>query len=148
MSDRVPYVRELERAECVEILERNRVGRVAFSHRDRVDIEPIHYVLESDWLYLRTSKGSKLAVLQKNPWVAFEVDEFEQLFSWRSVVVHGKVEFVSADSSGVETHEHAIEALRGLIPGTLSEDDPVSFRNVVLRIHLTEVTGREAEPVG
>lgn len=148
MSDRVPYVRELEREECGEILRRNRVGRVAFSHRDRVDIEPIHYVLDGEWLYLRTSKGSKLSVLQRNPYVAFEVDEFEEMFRWRSVVVHGKVEVVSADTSGVETHEHAIGALRSLIPGTDSEDDPVSFRNVVLRIHLSEVSGREAEPVG
>lgn len=148
MSDRVPYVRELEDEESIEILKRNRVGRVAFSHRDRVDIEPIHYVLDGEWIYVRTSRGSKLAILQKNPWVAFEVDEVQEMFSWRSVVVHGRVELVSADLSGVETHEHAIEALRQLSPAALTEEDPVAFRNVILRIHLSEVTGREAEPVG
>ena len=148
MTDRVPYVRDLEREEALEILIRNRVGRVAFSHRDRVDIEPIHYVLDGEWIYWRTSRGSKLALIQRNPWVAFEVDEFEELFRWRSVVVHGRVEMVSADLSGVETHEHAIAALRQLIPAALTDDDPVAFRNVILRIHLTEVVGKEAEPVG
>ena len=148
MSDRVPYIRKLERSECLEILARNKVGRVAFSVHDRVDIEPIHYVLDGDWLYLRTSPGSKVATVAHNRWVAFEVDEFEELFRWRSVVVHGGIYPVSADLSGVETHEHAIDALRQLIPDSLTADDPVPFRNVVLRIHLDEVTGREAEPVG
>jgi nitroimidazol reductase NimA-like FMN-containing flavoprotein (pyridoxamine 5'-phosphate oxidase superfamily) len=148
MSDRVPYTRQLDRAECLEILARNKVGRVAYSLKDRVDIEPIHYVLDGDWLYMRTSPGSKVATVAHNRWVAFEVDEFEELFRWRSVVVHGGIYPISADLSGVETHEHAIDSLRKLIPDSLTADDPVPFRNVVLRIHLNEVTGREAEPVG
>jgi len=148
MSDRVPYFRELARDECLEILKRNRVGRIAYSHRDRVEIEPIHYVLDGEWLYLRTSSGSKVSMLQHNPWVAFEVDEFEELFRWRSVVAHGSVQSVSADVSGVEAHEQAIVAMRRIIPEAMTGGDPVPFRGVILRVHLDEVIGREAEPVG
>lgn len=148
MSDRVPHVRELNRDECLELLARNSVGRVAYSHRDRVDIEPLHYVLDGEWIYLRTSAGSKVAAMAHNRWVAFEIDEVEELFRWRSVVVHGSIHMVTADASGVETHEHAIEAMRQIIPESLTETDPVPFRDVILRIHLDEVTGREAEPVG
>lgn len=82
------------------------------------------------------------------PWVAFEVDEVEGLFRWRSVVVHGSAHAVSADVSGVETHEHAIDAMRQIMPKAMTGSDPVPFRDVILRIHLDEVTGREAEPVG
>lgn len=148
MTDRVPYVRELDREECLEILRRTKVGRIAFSLRDRVDIEPVHYVLDDEWIYIRTTAGSKVAVVAHNKWVAFEVDEVKALFDWRSVVVHGSIHTVTADVSGVETHEHAIEALRQIIPEALTETDPVPFRNIILRIHLDEVTGREAEPVG
>ena len=148
MSNRVPYVRELNRDECLELLARNKVGRIAFSLRDRVDIEPLHYVLDGEWIYLRTSAGSKVATIAHNRWIAFEIDEVEELFRWRSVVVHGSIHLVTADSSGVETHEHAIEAMRQVIPETLTDADPVPFRDVILRIHLDEVTGREAEPVG
>lgn len=56
---------------------RNRVGRLAFSFRDRVDIEPLHYVFRGGWLYGRPSPGSKLQTLRHNPWVAFEVDEID-----------------------------------------------------------------------
>ena len=148
MTDRVPYIRELQREECIEILARNRVGRIAYTHGDRVNIEPIHYMLDAEWLLFRTSKGSKVALLHHNPWVAFEVDEVEEMFRWRSVVVHGVVQTMSADVNGQEQFDKAIEALRRLIPGSLTEDDPVSFRDVVLRLHLSELTGREAEPIG
>ncbi len=147
MNDRVPHFRELERDECLEILKRNTLGRIAYRHRERVEIEPTNYVLDGDWIYLRTSRGSKVAALEHSPWVAFEVDEFEALFQWRSVVVHGSVQQVSADVSGVETHEHAIMAMRIIIPETMSPADPVPFRDVILRVHLGEVAGREAEPV-
>ena len=148
MSDRVPHVRVLHRDECLQLLARKRVGRIAFSHRDRVDIEPLHYVLDGEWIYLRTSAGSKVATIVHNQWVAFEVDEEEETFRWRSVVVHGSIHMVTADLSGVETHEHAIEAMRRIIPEAMTRTDPVPFRDVILRIHLDEVTGREAEPVG
>lgn len=148
MTDRVPYIRQLERDECLEILKRNRVGRLAYSHGDRVDIEPIHYVLDGEWLLMRTAQGSKLATLRHNPWVAFEVDEVEALFRWRSVVVHGVVQTMSIDVNGKADFDQAVESLRRLIPGTLTEDDPVAFRDVILRVHLSEMTGREAEPIG
>lgn len=148
MTDRVPFLRELDRDECQSILERNHVGRIAYAHRDQVDIEPIHYVLDGEWVYVRTSAGSKVATVAHNQWVAFEVDEVDELFRWRSVVVHGSIHTVSADLSGVETHRHAIDAMRQIIPEALTDSDPVPFRDVILRIHLDEVTGRESEPVG
>ena len=148
MTDRVPYIRELHREECVEILARNRVGRIAYSLHDRVDIEPIHYVLDNDFLYLRTAQGSKVAHLKHNPWVAFEVDEVDALFRWRSVVVRGTVQIVSDEVSDEESLTHAVEVLRRLIPEAFTEDDPVGYRDVILRVSLTEVTGRDAEPIG
>src|SRR6476620_8514797 len=69
------FFRELPRDEIEEMLLRNKVGRLAFSFHDRVDIQPIHYVYERGWLYGRTSEGEKMATLQHNQWVAFEIDE-------------------------------------------------------------------------
>jgi hypothetical protein len=34
--------------------------------------------------------------------------------------------------------------LRSLLPATLQSTDPASFRHTVFRIHLDEVSGREA----
>jgi nitroimidazol reductase NimA-like FMN-containing flavoprotein (pyridoxamine 5'-phosphate oxidase superfamily) len=145
-----PTIRELSREECERILERNTVGRVAFSLRDRVDIQPIHYVYDDGWIYGRTSAGSKVATLERNKWLAFEVDEVDGIFDWRSVVVHGG--FYILEENGLdrdrELFEHALRLLRRVVPGTLTPRDPVHFRTVLFRVPLQEVSGREAVSSG
>src|SRR5690349_4335455 len=70
-----PTFRELTPAESRALLGRHNVGRIAYSFHDRVDVQPIHYVVSGDWLYGRTSRGEKFLTLAHNPWCAFEVDE-------------------------------------------------------------------------
>lgn len=137
-------VRALERGEIDLVLRRNRVGRMAYSFRDRVDIAPIHYVYADGWLYGRTAPGTKLLTLAHNPWVAFEVDEHDSLLSWRSVVAKGRVYVLDEDASP-ELHERALARLRALIPEALTADDPTPGRTTLFRISLDEVEGRAAE---
>jgi len=150
MSDPThPRIRALGRDECVAILARNHVGRIAYAWQNHVDIEPLHYVYADGWLYGRTSHGAKLETTGTTWWpVAFEVDEVEGLFRWRSVVVHGGFYTLAEDGPDVEREEWAkgVALLRTLVPGTFTDDDPVSFRTVVFRMAVQEVTGREADP--
>ena len=144
-----PTFRELGRDECEAILARNHVGRIAYAWRNHVDIAPLHYVFEDGWLYGRTSHGAKIQATGTEWWpVAFEVDEVEGLFQWRSVVVHGGFYTLDPDGAEWERDEwrRGVEALRRLIPETLAEDDPAAFRTVVFRMAAQEVTGREAVP--
>jgi uncharacterized protein len=97
-----PTFSELPPRDCVELLRRSHVGRIAFAFHDRVDIEPISYVYSEDWLYGRTSPGTKLVTVQHHPWVAFEVDEIEGRFDWRSVVVHGAMYLLEPDGGDRE----------------------------------------------
>jgi uncharacterized protein len=146
MHSAPPRIEELSAEEITAILARNRVGRIAFSMHDRVDIQPIHYVYSQGWIYGRTSHGAKLAALGKNKWVAFEVDEVTSLFEWASVVVHGGVYVLEPDDSP-EAHAlftRAIELLRRLLPTTFREDDPVPNRDVVFRVAVQESSGRRA----
>ena len=128
------------------ILARHNVGRIAYTFHDRVGIEPIHYVYENGVLYGRTSPGSKLNVLAHHPWVAFEVDEVEGLFDWRSVAVQGTFDLAYDEGSPAARAiwHHAVELLSALVPGTMSASDPVAFRTVVFRIHVNAITGRQA----
>jgi nitroimidazol reductase NimA-like FMN-containing flavoprotein (pyridoxamine 5'-phosphate oxidase superfamily) len=147
---KVPSFRALDLAECHAILDRNSVGRIAFSFHDRVDIEPLHYVRDAEWLYIRTSEGGKMTVIAHNHWVAFEVDEIEGTFDWRSVVVRGTVYAVDPKGPPPErrAHAHAVGLLKALVPRTLEAGDPVPFRDLVFRIHIDEVTGRQASTSG
>jgi nitroimidazol reductase NimA-like FMN-containing flavoprotein (pyridoxamine 5'-phosphate oxidase superfamily) len=142
MTPPVPSFRELTREECEQILARNHVGRVAFSYHDHVDIEPIHFVFADGWLYGRTTHGTKLRTLAHNRWLAFEVDEIDAIFDWRSVVVKGALYMLEPNGSQNAIYDKAVEQLRRFIPEALSEGDPTPDRTVVFRIHLDQVTGR------
>jgi len=146
MASASPNIIELSGEEITALLARNRVGRIAYALHDRVDIEPLHYVYSEGWIYARTSRGTKLATIERNKWVAFEVDEVSSLFDWRSVVVHGGV-YTLPDDGNPESREHfdkALQLLRRLLPATFREDDPVPFRDVIIRVAVQEASGRRA----
>ena len=138
-----PIVRALRADESRSLLERNRVGRIAFSLHDRVDVEPIHYVFDDPWIFGRTSPGAKLLSLAHNQWCAFETDEVHGLFDWSSVVVKGQ--FTPGDSTFARwDHDRALAALRRLVPSTFSDDDPTPHRDIIFGIHASEVSGRNS----
>lgn len=145
---RSPVFHDLSRAECEALLTSQHVGRMAFAFRNRVDVEPVHFVYRNGWIYGRTQSGTKLAVLAHHPWVAFEVDEVEALFSWRSVVVHGRVEFPTAERGPREQQklEEARQAFQSLLPTAFTEDDPTPYRDVVFAMAVDDMTGRGARP--
>jgi uncharacterized protein len=140
--------RTLSLDECRALLARHRVGRLAYAYKQRIDIEPLHYVLDGEWIYLRTSQGSKLAMLGHAPWVAMEVDEVRDLFDWESVVIHGSVQVLDAADGPEATArwEHAVETFRRLMPAAFAAGDPTPHRDVMLRVHLSHVEGRAASP--
>ena len=122
---------------------RNHVGRIAFSYHDHVDIEPIHYVYADGWIYGRTASGSKLRTLAHNRWLAFETDEVEATFVWRSVVIKGALYLLDATSPN-GGYDMAVAKIRELSPSALTPADPTPARNVVFRIHVDQMTGRMA----
>ena len=139
--------RELSHDEIEGVLARNIVGRMAFAFHDRVDIQPIHYVYERGWLYGRTSPGNKISTLRHNQWVAFEVDEVSDVFDWKSVVIHGSFWLLRPRGTphAVDVWKRAVTLLSNVVPGTLTNDDPVGFRQILFRIAVADVTGREAK---
>jgi nitroimidazol reductase NimA-like FMN-containing flavoprotein (pyridoxamine 5'-phosphate oxidase superfamily) len=148
-NEKAPSFRTLSRDECAAILARNHIGRLAYAVESRVEIKPLNYVYHDGWIYGRTSRGAHLDAAAAT-WapVAFEVDEVEELFRWRSVVVHGG--FYTMADDGLALHDEewwrGVQLLRTLIPATFSGGDPVGFRTVLFRLAVQEITGREAVP--
>jgi nitroimidazol reductase NimA-like FMN-containing flavoprotein (pyridoxamine 5'-phosphate oxidase superfamily) len=68
-------IASLTREEAAAVLARNDAGRVAFTFRDRVDVEPVSHVHAGGVIDLRTAAGTKLETLMHRASVAFEVDE-------------------------------------------------------------------------
>lgn len=146
----IPTFGILSPAECENILRKHNVGRLAYALHDRVNVTPVHYKYADGWLYGRSAPGGKLLIILRNRWIAFEVDENDGLFDWRSVVLHGALYVIDPDRSPKEraVYDRAIEVLRELAPSGLYEADHVPFRNLLFRIHASEVTGRFAVSYG
>ena len=139
-----PVTRDLSDVEIEALLKRNHVGRIAFSFHDQVDVRPVHYVFDNGWLFGRTSLGNKLDTLRHNQWVAFEVDEVEGPFEWRSVIVRGAFYRFDPDGNEFEArlYTRGLELIRKIVPETLSEGDPTPLRNELFGLKLDSATGR------
>lgn len=141
-----PFVQftELDERSSRAFLARNHVGRIAYSLHDQIDIQPIHYVYDDQWLVGRTQIGSKLATLSHHPWCAFEVDEVRGLFEWDSVVVRGSFSILDPETASVDRYTKALAKLRDFIPGSLSSGDPAPERLILFGVHIDTISGRSS----
>ena len=139
-----PVFRDLTREECESLVALNHVGRMAYSFHDVVDITPVHYVLDDTWLFGRTSPGDKLIALQHHRWIAFEVDEVNGAFDWKSVVTHGTFYRLEHDGSktDIELFDRGMAAVRTLAPAAMTDADPTPFRTELFGISIDSMTGR------
>jgi len=135
---------ELSREAGLRLLAEHTIGRIAFTFRDRVDIEPISYVYADGWIYARTSPGTKLTVVSHHPFVAFEIDDIRSPTDWRSVVVHGTIYFINPErgAEDLAAHAEALRQLRTLDADILTENDASPHRVQLFRIYVDEVTAR------
>jgi nitroimidazol reductase NimA-like FMN-containing flavoprotein (pyridoxamine 5'-phosphate oxidase superfamily) len=140
--------RDLSANECRAVLAKNRVGRLAFTFHERVDIEPINYVVVDDeTLAFRVVPGSRVDVLRHHPWVAFEVNELIGLEEWKSVVVHGAAYAVTDSGTAQERASYArvAKAMRYQLPAETHDADPLAERPIVLSLHIDALRGRLAK---
>jgi nitroimidazol reductase NimA-like FMN-containing flavoprotein (pyridoxamine 5'-phosphate oxidase superfamily) len=144
MAPARPVFSTLEEVDARSLLARHHVGRLAYSLRDRVDIEPVHYVYDGDWIFGRTSMGAKLATLAHRPWCAFEVDEVHGPFDWMSVVVKGSFHLLDPEGGSPDAYGRALDLVSALVPETFSANDPAPHRSILFGIYVNEITGRSA----
>ena len=129
-------MRVLDREECLQLLEAQPVGRVAFTLAGRPMVLPVNFVLDREEIVFRTGAGSKLATaLRSIGVVAFEVDHFDpQSQTGWSVLVQGSMDGI------LDITEMARLDQLGLAPWLETS------RPHWVRITTERVTGRVIEP--
>src|ERR1700736_4658757 len=80
---------DIPEAECLELLARTSLGRIAFAAAGQLEIFPVNYSVRKGIVVIRTAPGTKLSYAPDSQ-VVFEIDEYdsETVFGW-SVVLHG-----------------------------------------------------------
>jgi len=132
-------VRDLSRDESLALLAKHHIGHAGISFHDVVRVELVAYVYADDWIYARMELGEELTTVEHHPWGAFEVDEVETIYDWRSVEVRGAVQFVTPES---HAFENAVRLMRQVVPQVLTDGDPLPQRNQLVRLHIDQIRGR------
>jgi len=150
MTHRRLELEDLSEEECRKILSRNHFGRLGFSFRDRVDIRPLEFVADDEWIFGRTSAGEKLLTLEHHRWVAFQVDEVTDRLNWTSVLIHGAFHLLeeSGSEESARLRERAMRMIQNVDPGAFTSEDDLPERDLLFGIAIQELAGRRARAAG
>ena len=140
---------ELTPEEIDGVLRSEAIGRIGCYAFGRPYVVPITYAFDGVAVYGHSREGLKLRMMRSHPTVCFEVDRFESVSNWRSVIALGT--FSELESSEAEI---AMELLRRrlapLVPSATSVPDGRLHSSglpwSVFRILLGERTGRFERP--
>lgn len=75
MSD--PRLEVLDRAQCLDLLDRVRVGRLVFTEDALPAVQPVNFRVHREQVVIRVAGGAKLRAAIENTVVAFEADELD-----------------------------------------------------------------------
>jgi nitroimidazol reductase NimA-like FMN-containing flavoprotein (pyridoxamine 5'-phosphate oxidase superfamily) len=79
----------MSEGECIELLQRVPVARLACSLNDQPYVVPVCFAYESRHLYIFSTLGQKIEWMRQNPKVCLQADEIGNRSNWSSVVVNG-----------------------------------------------------------
>src|SRR5262249_29611054 len=87
-------IHDLTSGQCLELLARTHLGRLACAKADQPYITPIffHYDQTEHALYGFSTLGQKIEWMRGNPKVCVEVEEVVSQFNWTTVLVFGRFE--------------------------------------------------------
>lgn len=137
---------ELNKREIIEFLESKFIGRLGCHLNGETYIVPVNYVYQDNAVYAHSGEGKKINMLRANPRVCFQVDEIDNMFKWKSVILWGTFE----ELKGQERQQ----AMQGIILSIMPATDhpgrepshginPAFHDNlIVYRIKIQEATGR------
>jgi nitroimidazol reductase NimA-like FMN-containing flavoprotein (pyridoxamine 5'-phosphate oxidase superfamily) len=145
------FIREMTEAECLDILSRTRLGRLACAHDNQPYVVPIYFKYEQPCLYAFTTPGQKVEWMRSNPLVCLEVDDVQDSKNWASIVVFGRFEELKDLPAWKGSSLHTLELLNKNAdwwePGYGSsrlhhQAQPVT--PLFFRIHIDQISGRRA----
>jgi len=146
-------IQELTRQASIEILARQRLGRLACARDGQPYITPLFFAHDREVLYSCSTVGQKIEWMRVNPLVCVEADEIESPVKWVSVILLGRYE----ELPKTPEHEYARQLAYSLLQErplwwepayvkTILHDKARDLELVYFRIHITQISGHRATP--
>ena len=82
-------------------------GHLGCARDNRPYVVPMHFAYDSECVYFLTTEGMKTSYIEHNPQVCLQVEEVQDAAHWRSVMVTGRAERLTAS----EDTEHAMQLI-------------------------------------
>lgn len=141
-------IHELTREECVEVLKRTTLGRLACMQDGQPYIVPVFFNLDEDYLYCFATVGQKIRWMRANPLVCLEVEEITHQYTWTTVLAFGSYEELTSSAEHAAAQRRAQELFaardRWWEPATGKTPSSEPHAAVLYRIRVNRLTGRRA----
>lgn len=134
----------LNSQENINLIKRNKFAHLACHNSKEVYLVPVSYIFENGYIYSHSKPGHKIDIMRKNPDVCFQVEEVQDFFHWKSVVIQGKFEELFGNA--------ATTAMRRLIQEFTKDEKrrselEIDFAaqlesSIIYRIKIEESSGR------
>jgi uncharacterized protein len=143
---------EISQEECMELLERVSIGRLACSLDDQPYLVPVAFSYEPDSIYIFSTFGKKIEWMRQNPKVCLQADEIGNGSNWTSVVVTGTYLELSETQYPAQ-REHAMEQLaqyaewwRTPLAQRREHTSDLAIKPVFFRIDIKSMSGLRGMP--
>ncbi|MFX0557851.1 pyridoxamine 5'-phosphate oxidase family protein [Maribacter sp. CXY002] len=145
---------DLTKKDCLQLLENNYIGRLAFISAGHPEILPITYYYDKkkNSIITYSGDGGKIKAMRQNGSVSFQVDEIISLDKWKSVLLYGDYEEMSGIDAKHLLHEFSegvkkiIQKKEYLSPQFISEFSSklnTDTTPIVYRINISEIKGKQ-----
>ena len=143
--------KDLDKQQIESVMAENILGRLGCHADGKTYVVPVSYAYDGKYIYVRSFEGLKISMMRKNPNVCFQVDSFEDMADWKSVITWGVFEELTNEE---ERNDGLKILINRILPGISSETMKISpawpfpthdytkIEGIVFRIRLTEKTGR------
>jgi len=141
----LPLFRAMGPSQTEALLARNSSGTIAFTLGGRIQMLPTNYVYVNGWIYGRTADAT---FLPRNAPVAFEVEEHNDLFGWRSVLIQGQLDMVESESPAKVSGGWGrwLSGLQRFLTPPGDEEPTVFFHDQIFCIRAAQISGRASLP--
>ena len=143
----------LDANETMQILQNNYIGRLGYIHNDRPYIVPMTYFYNeaNHSIICYSAEGHKISAMRKNNDISFEVEEFESVDKWRTLVIHGTYQELSGSDVRYQLHIFSLGVKNIIKRNERREVDFISefsskiYKNdlpITFLIRINEITGK------
>lgn len=136
---------EMDVSEAELLLERVNYGHLGCSDANTPYVIPVHYVFKRPNIYLFTTKGKKVEIIERNPNVCLQAEEVQSNLAWQSVLVNGTAKLVDDPKEKAFALGLIKEVNPSLMPakGKRWEGNWIRENHeIMIRIDPTDISGR------